>query len=186
MSKSKLPILKKIIANKSVAVIGNAESILSKTDGAEIDAHDTVIRINMGHIVEPTSQGSKTDVLAFSLPIDPQWINSNFGSPELLWLSPKRRENTDYFESLGQEVGYYPIELWKKLSAYLDGARPSSGLMVIDLIYKMKAARLDLYGFDFKKSKTFYLRDDHIGPHAWDKEQDMARKIVSRIGGSIC
>lgn len=185
MSKKSLLPIQRIIVDKRIAVIGNAESILSATNGEIIDEHDIVIRINMGNIVDRVAQGYKTHILASSILIDPAWIEKYMGKVKLLWLSPKWRENSEYFKQLPQKPAYYPVELWEKLSANLDGARPSSGMMAIDLAYRLKAKQINLFGFDFKKTKTFYLKEDHIGPHDWSKEQTLANKIVDKLGGRI-
>lgn len=40
--------LEQTMAGKSVAIVGNAQSILAGDYGAEIDEHDVVVRINLG------------------------------------------------------------------------------------------------------------------------------------------
>lgn len=54
-----------LVAGKSVALVGNASSILARQDGARIDAHDVVIRINLGlpHIMRHHGAiGHRTDI----------------------------------------------------------------------------------------------------------------------------
>lgn len=56
---------------KTVALIGNAGSIRGTVRGAEIDAHDIVIRMNIGH---PLTVSKDVDIES----IDPQWIDGCF------------------------------------------------------------------------------------------------------------
>ena len=50
-----------------ISVVGNAKSIFDKKYGKIIDSADLVIRFNGGVIIDPESQGIKTDILAYSL-----------------------------------------------------------------------------------------------------------------------
>jgi len=62
-------ILESIFKGKKVALVGNAESLLSQDKGSDIDSHDIVCRINLGpNLCGTKSHGNKTDVLFFSMP----------------------------------------------------------------------------------------------------------------------
>ena len=186
MSKASLKQLKESITGRRIAVIGNAQSILEHQYGSDIDSHDVVIRLNLGSIVDQVSQGSRTDILGFSFPqVTSSWVEQNLGRPKLIWLTPKNRDNSAYFDSFKQNIYYYPISRWEKLSKAIKNGRPSSGLMMIDLVQIMQPKEINLFGFDFKKTKTYYLKNDHVGPHSWDLEEKLVTKILSNNQGTI-
>lgn len=54
----------KFFENKTVAIVGNATSLLGKKYGKQIDSHDIVIRFNRGYIINEEAQGVKTTVWA--------------------------------------------------------------------------------------------------------------------------
>ena len=60
----------RIFYQKSVALVGNSESLLTKEYGNLIDSYDVVCRINRGIenvINNPISNGTKIDVLFYSI-----------------------------------------------------------------------------------------------------------------------
>jgi len=170
---------------KKIALVGNASSLFDQQHGKFIDEHDYIIRLNMGSITRPECQGSKTDIVGFSIPLTKEWIDANFGAARLLWMSPKNRKKPEYFEAFERPVYFYPVKLWEKLFKALDGHRPSTGLMMLDLISRFKPEQINLFGFDFKKTKTYYLKEDHAGPHDWALEQAYAQKLLAAISGQI-
>lgn len=186
MEKNPLEQLRQKVRGRSVALVGNAKSILASSYGEDIDAHDVVVRFNRGAVQHQQAQGIRTDVLGFSLAIEREFISEHFGQPLLVWLTPKDREKfAIYFESLPGDMSFYPVERWAKLSQALHGARPSSGMMMMDLICRLQPEAVNLFGFDFKKSRTFYLQEDHKGPHNWAREKDLAIKFIKRANGKI-
>ena len=55
--------MKHLFSGRSVAIIGSSPEILDRQQGAEIDAHDVVMRINLSGIHgRPECLGSRTDV----------------------------------------------------------------------------------------------------------------------------
>lgn len=55
---SNIKTLRKFICGKSVAIVGNAESLFNYKYGKDIDSHDIVIRMNLGYrIIKPESSG---------------------------------------------------------------------------------------------------------------------------------
>ena len=58
-----------IFENKSVALIGNAQSLFDRSYATEIDQHNVVCRLNRGaEISNTTSHGIQTDVVFYSTP----------------------------------------------------------------------------------------------------------------------
>lgn len=54
------------LAGQSVAVVGNAKSLLAADLGPQIDAHDVIIRLNKGFVQVPAAQGQRTDMVGLT------------------------------------------------------------------------------------------------------------------------
>lgn len=152
----------KYIKGKRVAIVGNAKSIFSTRYGSEIDSHDIVIRFNKGFIYYPESQGIRTDivVLACLLRDDEREgykaryvINrsKNYRNPANFTISTQDRERL----------------------AQIIGSQPSSGFMAIDLCLEARAGSIDLYGFDFEATPTFYNPGNYQTQHNYSKEEEI-------------
>ena len=50
-------------------------------------------------------------------------------------------------------------------------AQPSTGFMAIDLCLTAQARHIDLYGFDFEKTKTYYNDPNYITQHKYSEEE---------------
>lgn len=157
--------IKEYIKGKSVAIVGNAKSIFDHDFGKEIDKHDVVIRFNRGFITNEKAQGTKTDIviLACELTIDEKKKYKAF-------CTINRSRNT--------RCGDYTFadKERDRLKEFI-GAQPSSGFMAIDLCRDSGAKSIDLYGFDFEKTKTFYNPDDYQTRHDYQTEE----KIVTEM-----
>jgi hypothetical protein len=148
----------KYFENKTIAVVGNAESIFEKNFGNDIDSHDIVVRFNKGYIKNENSQGRKTDIWASSLYIDE--INLKKIFPDIkyvIWLSPKLSLIKKYSFKFFRKMTIYPLYKWYSLYNKIARNRPTSGAMLLDyLIKSTKYKKIDIYGFDFFKTNTFY------------------------------
>jgi hypothetical protein len=165
----------------SVALVGNAQSIFGTEHGAAIDNHDVVVRMNAGWVVDARCQGSRTDILCLSMGLDRTAVQDKFGNPQVIWMTPKRRMMHASLRKFG--VYYYPKRCWRILKNDLSGSRPSTGAMAVDLFCRqLSVVNITLYGFDFKKTKTFYLEQDHVGPHRYDLEEQFVTAVVSSHG----
>jgi hypothetical protein len=116
-----LDALKQDLQGRSVAVVDNSAKQLAGLQGAPIDSHDVVVRMNNGFPIAPAAQGSR------------------FG----VWC-------------------YYPLARWRALRDRL-GDRPSVGAMAIDLISQATLGAVSIFGFDIKRSATFYDMSHHVG-----------------------
>ena len=147
---------------KAVALVGNAQSLFDYQFGQEIDEHDVVVRLNKAVFEllknpSPQTHGTKTDVWG-------------------MWRS------ADYEKKLPQFNGK-TIDLWTFTPAAVDHVsepflieinkkRPSCGILMLDLLVRSKAKSIHVYGFDWKKTKTFTADHMHIGPHDFDAEKE--------------
>lgn len=132
--------------DKSVALIGNARS-LSQTDyGSEIDGHDIIIRINGAPMPAARSHGTRTDMIAMSMPTPSETLVSQ-DPARLMWMTRKRKR-LPYW--LARDARFF-LNRKEDVARLRDvlGGPPTTGAMVIDLLMRSEAAKIELYGFDF-------------------------------------
>ena len=149
------------LKDKNVAIVGNAQSIFDHTYGEEIDKADVVIRFNRGFPNDIKAQGEKTTILMLSCDLSKTDINfykakyvinrSGIASNDAPTISSQDRNR-----------------LAEKL-----GSQPSSGFMAIDLCLTAHAKSIQLYGFDFEQTPTFYNPDGYKTKHDYNKEQEI-------------
>lgn len=155
--------IKEYIKGKSVAIVGNAKSIFDHDFGKEIDKHDVVIRFNRGFITNEKAQGTKTDIviLACELTIDEKKKYKAF-------CTINRSRNT--------RCGDYTFadKERERLKEFI-GAQPSSGFMAIDFCKDSEAKSIDLYGFDFEATPTFYNPEGYVTQHHYDTEKEIVK-----------
>lgn len=159
-----------------VSVVGNAESVFETESGDEIDRSDVVIRINRGFISRPECQGTRTDILCLALEIAPDVVRKNFHNARIVLVTPRRWVIGRAILGSNDPIVCYPSDAWADLSARIGGARPSSGLMAIDIAKSFLGVRfVKLFGFDWKATKTHYSRRLRYGHHDWEAEQRLIR-----------
>ncbi|WP_347400084.1 glycosyltransferase family 29 protein [Loktanella sp. IMCC34160] len=165
---------------KTVAVVGNARSLEAADHGAAIDTADIVVRINSAPIPSERSHGGRTDWLAVSTPVSAATLQARQPSRHL-WMTPKRRR-LPYAFAAADGFYLFPQEEHRRLSSEA-GERPTTGLMVIDLLSRLPAARIDLYGFDFFASLSLSgARTSDQVPHDFNAERDWVHRLLARDG----
>lgn len=171
LQRCRLQSISQIFHGKRVALVGNAQSIFDRSDGDAIDGHDIVVRLNRGLVVDSRSQGSRTDVLCLANALSTSEVLQLFGSPQVIWVTPKR-ELMD--PSMIGQVPCFPLSDWKRLHKILSGWRPSAGLITLYMLQgaAFSPARISLFGFDWKHTKTFYHDKNNMRSwHDWDRER---------------
>jgi hypothetical protein len=156
------------IKGKTVAIVGNAKSIFDKANGKQIDAHDVVIRFNRGFVTAPAAQGSKTGILLLACELTPEELEQ-YGAKYVINRSSKTKCGNI---TLGDE--------WRRWYRKKFDAYPSSGMMVIDICRQAGASKIDLYGFDFEKTPTFYNPADYVTKHDYNQEEKIVRDMAAR------
>jgi hypothetical protein len=162
----------------TVALVGNARSLSDTAFGAEIDAADSVIRINRAPMPSPTSHGTRTDALALATSIDAQTL-ARLNPALVLWMSHKRKRLP---WAVASRPGFVlpPLTSFNRLKAAL-GAPPTTGLMMIDLLSQSPATRVMLYGFDFFASQSLTgSRSAAQVPHDFPAERGFAMALLAR------
>lgn len=170
--------MKKYFKQKTVAVVGNSMSLFEKDYGSSIDKNDIVIRINRGILIKDESkQGKKTDVWAYAT----ERVVSDLFSLNLcsntIHLSKKQRfyKNPNYkkkiYEGHPCSKYYIPLDVLEKLNQDLTFTIiPSSGLIITYYLSCCDPKEVNLYGFDWKETPTWYRnkKDDHD----WNTEKN--------------
>lgn len=154
-----------IIQGKSVAIVGNAKSLFNTPKGSEIDKHDVVIRFNKGFVFDKEYQGSKTQILLLACVLSPRELNS-YHADFVVNRSTCWKNNTKYTLK-SKEKG--------KIADILT-AQPSTGFLAIDICLNYGASKIDLYGFDFEKTPTFYNPEGYKTPHKYSEEEKIVKE----------
>lgn len=152
------------ITGKRVAIVGNAKSIFGKVQGKKIDNHDFIIRFNKGFLYQPIDQGNKTTLL-------------------ILACMPSKEEIEGFHakyvcnRSISSKNEGYTIGTNERMMLKEElGAQPSSGFMAIDICLHFKAKSIDLYGFDFEETPTFYNPVNYKTQHNYANEKRIILK----------
>ncbi|WP_096784256.1 glycosyltransferase family 29 protein [Rhodobacter sp. CZR27] len=165
-------------ATERIALVGNARSLSGTSFGEEIDAADLVIRLNRAPMPSATSHGTRTDALALATSIKAEALERL--SPRLtLWMSHKRKR-LPWHVAIRRGFYLHPREDHADLKQRL-GAPPSTGLMMIDLLARSRAAEVTLFGFDFfaSLSLTGSRSADRV-PHDFAAEAAFVRDLLQR------
>ncbi len=160
-----LPELLNFIKEKNVAIVGNAQSQFEKSFGKEIDKADIVIRFNKGFIKDPAAQGKKTTILMLACDLTPEELSS-YHAKIVVNRSTQYKNVADYTISpLDKEVLRNRIRI----------NQPTTGFIAIDLCMTANAKSINLYGFDFEKTPTWYNPKGYKTPHNYNKEEQLVR-----------
>jgi hypothetical protein len=173
LQRSRLERFLVLIEGRSVALVGNAQSLLGRSDGPAIDACEVVIRMNRGFVRNPEAQGTRTDVMMISGGISLKEIEASSDPKLILYMTPKRLTmSADLFGD--ERITCLPFGIWRALRREL-GARPSTGMMGLYLLIRSgRPASVNLFGFDWKQSKTFYKAREPANPtHDWERERQV-------------
>lgn len=173
-SRRDLQLLLAFLDGKSIAIVGNATSLLSHQYGSLIDQHEIVVRMNRGFPVNPAAQGIRFDLWCFSGFRAALHTPRGFvAPPRAVWMWHKRMKK----ERVGFDCIFYPRSYWQRLSDRI-GARPSIGALTIDLVSRATPREVTVIGFDFKRTGTFYQGVNHIGPHDFSAEARYVMDVV--------
>lgn len=162
----------------TIALVGNAKSLAASEFGPEIDAANLVIRINRAPMPSATSHGARTDVLALATRIDAASL-ARLNPSLILWMSHKRKRLP---WAVARRTGFAmpPPTDFSRLRDLL-GAPPTTGLLMIDLLARSAATRVDLYGFDFFASLSLSgSRTAAHVPHDFKAERGFVEALLSR------
>lgn len=165
------------VSGKTIALVGNAQSILNSNKGTEIDSCDLVVRMNSGFVLAPECQGSRTDVVFTSIPIPLIDLLSRFAPEIVVWATSKRSRIPNIYNTQNFDFCLHPLLSWWALRIQL-GSRPSTGAIAAHFLAASCRPKLvRTFGFDHFKSKTFYETRTDIGPHSANSEEQFFAKL---------
>ncbi|MDO5605248.1 MAG: glycosyltransferase family 29 protein [Paracoccus sp. (in: a-proteobacteria)] len=161
---------------RSVALIGNARALADGRAGAEIDAHDLVVRINLAPTPTPQSHGMRTDWLGLATRL-PTAERNRINPGRILWMSHKRKR-LDWRSAHSPGFYLHPQTDYQMLKDEI-GAQPTTGALLIALLLRSDLTQLDLYGFDFFASKSLSgSRNAQQVPHDFSAESAWVRALT--------
>ncbi len=173
-----IPALMAELKGATVALIGNARALAETNYGADIDSASLVIRINGAPIPAVRSHGSRTDWMAISTPVDAANLAAR-RPRRIIWMTDKRKRLT-YALAIDPRFVLAPA-MWNADLAARLGERPTTGLMLIDLLSRSEVASYTLYGFDFFQSLSLSGRRTAADvPHDFNAEQAFVTALAAR------
>ena len=161
--------LKDYLKGKSVAIVGNARSLLVKEQGREIDSHDVVIRFNKGYPAKKV--GFRTDILFLACTLTTEEL-LKFGTPYTVRRSKLCGNCCD-----GQISVRDRLQLCQSLTPVArmkakTHCQPSTGFIAINFALSSDCRSIDLYGFDFFRTSTYYNKPGYVTLHNGAKEEE--------------
>jgi hypothetical protein len=167
--------MKEWFAGKTVAVVGNAASLLQQKYGKEIDRAEVVVRINRGgyRFTEfPSQMGSRLDV----------WCMQNINQNKAFFNKPHtrhvRKMQMDTIDVSPLHIEMADLVFSDEDRKSLDNNLPkksSTGLRVLYYIKKQNPQKVFAYGFDWKASYSWHERRKCIA-HDFEAERDYCFK----------
>ena len=164
------------LRDKSVALVGNARSLSHNKFGQQIDEADIVIRINTSPMPNPESHGRRTTWIATSVPIPPAVMAAR-AAQRILWMTSKRKRLP---WRLAKCAYFYmhPAFLHHELIAEL-GFRPTTGVMVLNLLKSSPMRSVNIFGFDFFSSLSLSgARTTAQVPHNFEAERKWTEQLL--------
>ena len=175
----------KYLQGKTISLVGNAQSLLEKEQGELIDSSDVVMRINRGYPANFKSHGVKTNVV---------WMNNRFVGDKVIhdylrtskffyYVLQGGNSKSEIESCLIKGDLYNWKDVWQTHKPEMK-KMPSQGFVIIYLLYKEIDCKLNLFGFDFMKTKIQMPRPElHIhrdtSPHDFTTEKHLVEKMFS-------
>lgn len=169
------------VRGKTVAVVGNASSLAGTEYGAEIDSHDIVVRFNAVRIPHTKSHGEKTDWIATAVAFNAA-LATKRGVKNILWMTPSLKNLPAWMLRGKFPLYLHPPAANKNLGERLGAARPTSGLMLVDLLMSSPDVKsVTMYGFDFFATPSLNGRHTAAtAPHDFAKEAAFVNDLAAR------
>jgi len=167
--------IKEFCKGKKICILGNANSVLNEEK--DIDSFDIVGRMNRG---TPKGKerfiGNRTDILFLSTHMSGENIQRSFDPRFTVWMTICNRLASSW---VLKNAIQNPMEDWDALHEKL-GINPTTGMMTLSFLLKhINFKSLDIYGFDFFKTKTWYnTRIDSGQKHSGKKEKVLFMKMI--------
>jgi hypothetical protein len=169
-----------ILAGRTVALVGNATSLIGTDQGAAIDAHDIVVRFNAAPMPSVTSHGARTTIIATGIIVELELMQAR-AARYVFYLTPEPKYLPRWLAG-SEDLFLCPAETQATLAREI-GARPTTGMMMIDILRRSRCASVDLYGFDFFASASLSnVRPRRREPHDFAAERGIVMSLLERDG----
>lgn len=174
------------VAGQTVALVGNASSILARDDGAAIDSHQVVIRMNMGvnNVFPAEAVGRNTTVWACAK----HWLKCcPPDARHVLFMKPEGMSplGEQHWRSLDLELGVsrklarWTPELEEACKRFV-GADPGTGIRLLWwLKLHAQPAQVSVYGMDCWQTKTHWSGRSHTPNHDPTKERAAMVRLMN-------
>jgi hypothetical protein len=178
--------LRRLVADKSVAVVGNSEAILARADGTLIDGHDLVLRMNLGIPdcgagkvrIGRTAVGYRTDIWATAR----YW--PNVLPPEcaaIVWMKLTKLGKQELASLQGSNphcpVWLWPHELEREVRAFV-GADPGTGIRILYWLARYAYPKsVTLFGMDCWQHNTHWSGQKATCNHKPDLEMLALKRL---------
>lgn len=166
--------IQNFLNHKTICLLGNSNNILKNKKN--IDSYDIVCRINRGIPKEKENFiGSRTDILFLSTKMEDTDITKNFNPKYVVWITKDTTRQTNW---INHNVIRVPVEDWQNVKNQLT-TLPSTGCVSLYfLINHIEFDRLDIYGFDFFRSGTWYHNLKHQTWHNGTLEEKFITNLI--------
>lgn len=176
-----MQLLREMVGGCSVALVGNASSIFERQDGALIDSHDVVIRMNAGypHLAgRRESTGSRTDIWATAKP----FLGPPKDSQIIVWMKLTQLGATHLriMQSRGyrQPILEWPQEMEDECRNFV-GADPGTGIRVLWFLKTLATPRsVAVFGMDCWRTPTHWSGKMNTPNHKPDLEAIAMEKLL--------
>lgn len=175
----KFKTLKKILDNKKIILIGNANINYKKIN---FKKYDIIIRINILPKNRNLSPNNKTDILMLQGSGGTHWVLEQ--KVIKIWL----HNDSAFYTNYARGVIYHYPKIWekklsKKLSKKLDTV-PSAGVRCLDFLVRIiKKPHISMYGFTFSEV-SWYNRimksKKNTKKHNFDSEKKFTYNIIKK------
>lgn len=162
----------------TIALVGNAKSILDKNWGEEIDSHDHIIRFGDSKIEGFEKQvGKKEDFRFICFPSGENGFEEGLNGNKIFLMAGTHILLLEaLIRLINKNEIYFISPQFRKECNEMTGKMSSLGMMAIQGFLDYKP---DLYGFDFFKTLHYHqdLKTDPYKWHNWDKERDIVQEL---------
>ena len=171
-----------LVAGKTVALVGNAASLLEQDKAQQIDDHDIVIRINLGLPlkINPSKLGRKHDV----------WVTARYWgartNPDvqlMVFMKLTVIGDRDWEHFQGEKdrrppMIRWPVDLADECIDYC-GCDPGCGLRILWFLKKhCEPKAVDIYGMDCWETPSTWSSKFNTPNHNPSKEKEVIQKLL--------
>lgn len=166
--------MKDLIDKKTVALVGNSQSLFNYQYGSEIDDHDVVIRINNTAIYYDDNRrthGTRNTIWAF-------WDVLKFLTSQKQYRGPRTDEffalrNFHCLNLYGATDKAFELDEVEfgsdiKRKCKKELGNPSAGSILLYLLNEYTPRWVSVYGMDFKRTKTFSHEQNNVDKQRYD------------------